>query len=315
MAEKAIDYSILWSNNPAMDKFGAMKTFVRIVDCGNLTNAADTLDTSLPTVVRTLAALERELGVTLLKRTTRRIHLTDEGTQYLGRCRDILAATQEAEDMLVARRTEPVGKLAVTASVAFGRRYLTPIVYGFLRRYPKVSADVLLVDRVVDLVDEGIDAAIRIAHLRDSSIVGNQVGRVRRVICASEKYLRQHGVPQIPSDIRAHRCVRHVGLSPRNEWRFQAGSRQQAVPIDCVLTCNEIDGAVDACIEGLGLGMFLSYMVAPYRKTGQLKYILESFETEPIPVQVVYPQARLMSNRVRVFVDECVAKLRRVKFD
>ena len=298
-----------------MDKFVAMKTFVRIVEAGSLTNAADSLDTSLPTVVRTLATLERELGVALLKRTTRRIHLTDEGTQYLERCRDILAATQEAEDILVARRTEPVGKLSVTASVAFGRRYLTPIVYGFLRRYPKVSADVLLVDRVVDLIDEGIDAAIRIAHLRDSSIVGNRVGHVRRVICASEKYLRQHGVPRVPSDIRAHRCIRHLGLSPRNEWHFQAGSRRQAIPIDCVLTCNEIDGAVDACIEGLGLGMFLSYMVAPYRKARQLKYILESFETEPIPVQVVYPQTRLMSNRVRVFVDECVTKLRSVKFD
>jgi len=298
-----------------MDKFSAMKTFVRIVEAGSLTNAANSLDTSLPTVVRTLAALERELGVTLLKRTTRRIHLTDEGTQYLERCRDILAATQEAEDILVARRSEPVGRLSVTASVAFGRRYLTPIVYRFLQRYPKVTADVMLVDRVVDLIDEGMDAAIRIAHLRDSSLVAIEVGRVRRVVCASEKYLRRHGVPQIPNDIRAHRCIRHLGLSPRNEWHFHVGNRQQGVPIASVLTCNEIDGAVDACTEGLGLGMFLSYMVAPYRKAGQLKYVLEDFETEPMPVQVVYPQTRLMSNRVRVFVDECVGKLRRVKFD
>jgi DNA-binding transcriptional LysR family regulator len=298
-----------------MDKFAAMKTFVRIVEAGSLTNAANSLDTSLPTVVRTLAALERELGVTLLKRTTRRIHLTDEGTQYVERCRDILAATQEAQDILVARRTEPVGRLSVTASVAFGRRYLTPIVYGFLQRYPKVTADVMLVDRVVDLIEEGMDAAIRIAHLRDSSLVAIEVGRVRRVVCASEKYLRRHGIPQVPNDVRQHRCIRHLGLSPRNEWHFQAGARQQAIPIANVLTCNEIDGAVDACIEGLGLGMFLSYMVAPYRKAGQLKYVLEAFETEPMPVQVVYPQTRLMSNRVRVFVDECVAKLRRVKFD
>jgi DNA-binding transcriptional LysR family regulator len=298
-----------------MDKLAAMKAFMHIVDAGSLTGAANSLDTSLPTVVRTLAALERQLGVSLLKRTTRHIHLTDEGAQYLERCRDILAATQEAEDILVARRTEPVGKLSVTASVAFGRRYLTPIVYGFLQRYPKVTADVLLVDRVVDLIDEGMDAAIRIAHLRDSSIVAIEVGRVRRVVCASEKYLRRHGVPQAPGDIRSHRCIRHLGLSPRNDWHFQIGSRQQAIPINSVMTCNEIDGTVDACIEGVGLGMFLSYMVAPYRKAGQLKYVLESFETEPMPVQVVYPQTRLMSNRVRVFVDECVAKLRRAKFD
>src|SRR6266571_7866240 len=138
-----------------MDKLGAMKAFVRIVETGSLTAAAGALDTSLPTVVRTLAALERQLGVSLLKRTTRRIHLTDEGTQYLERCRDILAATQEAEDILVARRTDPVGRLSITASVAFGRRYLAPILHDFLRQHPKVSAEVLFVDRVVNLIEEG----------------------------------------------------------------------------------------------------------------------------------------------------------------
>jgi DNA-binding transcriptional LysR family regulator len=308
MAARTIDYFILCSNNRRMDKLGAMKTFVRIVETGSLTAAAETLDTSLPTVVRTLAALERQLGVSLLKRTTRRIHLTDEGSHYLERCRDILAATQEAEDILGARRTEPVGKLSVTASVAFGRRYLGPIVCEFLQRYPKVSADVLFVDRVVDV-------AIRIAHLRDSSMVAIPVGRVRRVVCASEQYLDRYGVPQVPNDVRAHKCIRHLGLVARNEWHFQVGHRQQSVPIDCILTSNEIDSAVNACIDGVGLGMFLSYMVAPYRKSGKLKYVLEKFETEPMPVQVVYPQSRLMSNKVRVFVDECVGKLRHARFD
>ena len=298
-----------------MDKLAAMKTLVRIGDSGSLTAAANSLDTSLPTVVRTLASLERDLGVSLLKRTTRRFHLTDEGTQYLERCRDILAATQEAEDILVARRTDPVGRLSVTASVAFGRRYLAPILHDFLRRHPKVSADVLFVDRVVNLIEEGMDVAVRIANLRDSSLVAIPVGQVRRVVCASEQYLRRHGVPKVPNDVRGHSCIRHVVLAPRNEWQFRVGNRQIAVPITSVITCNEIDTAVNACIDGLGLGMFLSYMVAPYRKTGQLKYVLEKFETEPMPVQVVYPQARLMSNKVRTFVDECVGRLRRVKLD
>jgi DNA-binding transcriptional LysR family regulator len=298
-----------------MDKLAAMRTFVRIVDAGTLTRAANSLDTSLPTVVRTLASLERELGVSLLKRTTRRLHLTDEGSQYLARCRDILAATQEAEDSLVARRTEPVGRLGVTASVLFGRRHIAPILYGFLRRHPKVSAEVLFVDRVVNLIEEGMDVAVRIARLRDSSLVAIPVGKVRRVVCASEDYLRRHGVPHKPDDIRNHRCVRHVGLAPRNEWHFRVGTRQVAIPINSVVTCNDIDSAVNACIDGLGLGMFLSYMVAPDRKAGQLKYVLEQFETEPIPIQVVYPQPRVMSNKVRTFVDECVDKLRRTKFD
>jgi DNA-binding transcriptional LysR family regulator len=298
-----------------MDKLGAMQTFVRIVEAGSLTGAADLLDTSLPTVVRTLAALERGLGVSLLKRTTRRIHLTEEGAQYLDRCREILAATQEAEAFLTARRTEPVGKLSVTASVLFGRRHLAPILYDFLLRHPKVSAEVLFVDRVANMIEEGIDVAIRIAHLRDSSIVAIPVGHVRRVVCASEHYLRRHGVPQTPDDIRKHRCVRHLGLVPRSEWHFQADGRDVAIPINTVVTSNDIDGAVDACVKGLGLGVFLSYMVAPYRKSGQLKYVLENFETEPVPVQVVYPQARLMSLRVRAFVDLCVRELKRTKFE
>jgi DNA-binding transcriptional LysR family regulator len=298
-----------------MDKLLAMKTFVRIVETGSLTAAADTLDTSLPTVVRTLAALERDLGVSLLKRTTRRLHLTDEGTQYLERCRDILSALQEAEDNLVARRTEPMGKLSITASALFGRRYVAPIVFDFLRRYPKVNANVLFVDRVVNLIEEGMDVAIRIAHLKDSSLVAVSVGRVRRVVCASEEYLSRHGVPQVPEDIRKHICVRHMGLAPRNEWSFRVGNRHLSIPITSAITCNEIDSAVNACIDGLGLGMFLSYMVAPSRKAGQLRYVLEKFETEPTPVQVIYSSSKLLSNRVRLFVDDCVSKLRRVAFD
>ena len=175
-----------------MDKIGAMKTFVQIIESGSLTRAADLLGTSLPTVVRTLAALERELGVSLLKRTTRRIHITDEGTQYLERCRDILAATQEAEDMLVARRTEPVGKLSVTASVLFGRRYLGPVLNDFLLRYSKVTADVLFVDRVVNLIEEGMDVAVRIAHLRELIGCGNS-SRTRAPRC-----LRKRKIPASP---------------------------------------------------------------------------------------------------------------------
>jgi DNA-binding transcriptional LysR family regulator len=298
-----------------VDKLVAMTAFVRIVEAGSLTAAADTLDTSLPTVVRMLASLERHLGVSLLKRTTRRIHLTDEGAQYLERCRVILSALQEAEEALVSGRSEPIGKLTVTASALFGRRYVAPIVCDFVRHRPKVSAEMLFVDRVVNLIEEGVDVGVRIAHLKDSSMVAIPVGRTRRVVCASELYLRRHGIPQAPNDVRKHICVRHVGLVPRSEWQFRAGSRQMSVPIESVITCNDIDSAVNACIDGLGLGMFLSYMVAPHRKQGQLKYVLEKFETEPTPVQVVYPQSRLLSNKVRTFVDECVGKLRSLRFD
>jgi DNA-binding transcriptional LysR family regulator len=298
-----------------MDKLAAMTTFVRIVEAGSLTAAAHALDTSPPTVVRTLAALERHLGVSLLKRTTRRIHLTDEGAQYLERCRLILSALQEAEDAVVSRRTEPAGKLTVTASALFGRRYVAPIVSDFVRRYPRVSADMLFVDRVVNLIEEGVDVGIRIAHLKDSSMVAIPVGRTRRVVCASESYLRRHGIPRAPDDLRHHTCVRHVGLVPRSEWQFRAGGRLLSVPITSVVTCNDIDSAVSACVDGLGLGMFLSYMVAPNRKRGQLRYVMEKFETEPTPVQVIYPQAKIMSTKVRAFIDECVDRLRGLRFE
>src|SRR5262245_58464041 len=154
-----------------MNKLAAMDTFVRIVDRGSLTAAAGALDTSLPSVVRTLAALGRELGVRLLNRTTRRIHLTDEGARYLERCRAILSAVREAAAALTSARAEPQGKLAGTASVLFGRRFVAPLVSDYLRRHPKVTAELLLVDRLVNLVEEGMDVAVRIANLPDSSLV------------------------------------------------------------------------------------------------------------------------------------------------
>ena len=298
-----------------MDKFLAMNTFVRIVEKGSLTAAAAALDTSLPSVVRTLAALERELGVRLLNRTTRRIHLTEDGAQYLDRCRTILSAVQDAEAALTSRRTEPQGRLAVTASVLFGRRYIAPIVSSFLRRYPQVSADLLFVDRIVNLVEEGMDVAVRIGQLADSTLIAVPVGKVRRVVCASPAYLQRHGTPRTPAEIRGHACVRHIGLAPRGDWHFRSGRRPMSIPIVAAISCNEIDSSLEACLSGGGLGMFLSYQTAPYRDAKSLRYVLEEFEVEPVPVQVVYPQARLVSSKVRTFVDECVNALRQVRFD
>lgn len=297
-----------------MDKLAAMETFVRIVENGSLTAAANALDTSLPTVVRTLASLERHLGATLLNRTTRRIRLTEEGAQYLERCRVILSAMHEAEETLISGQTEPRGNLTITASVLFGRRYVAPIVTDFLRRHPGVTADLRFADRVVNLVEEGVDIAVRIAHLKDSSLVAIPVGQVRRVVCATERYLHSNGIPEVPNDLRRHRCIRHTGLAPRSEWHFKVGRRNVSIPIISMISCNEIDSSLNACINGLGLGMFLSYQVAPYRKSGQLKYVLEQFEPEPLPVYVIYPHSNLLSNRVHAFIDECVDKLRRVRF-
>ena len=200
-----------------MDKFGAMETFVRIVEKGSLTAAANALDTSLPTVVRILTSLERHLGVKLLHRTTRRIRLTEEGALYLERCRVILSATHEAEETLISLEAELRGNLTVGASVMFGRRYVAPVVNNFLRCHPKVTIDLRFGDRILNLGEEHVDVAVRIAHLKDSSLVAIPVGQVRRVVCATQQYLRSNGVPKVPDDIRKHCCVRHTGLAPRSE--------------------------------------------------------------------------------------------------
>jgi len=298
-----------------MDKLRAMASFVRIVEKGSLTSAAADLGMSLPSVVRTLAALELDLGATLLTRTTRRLNLTEEGRQYLGRCRIILGQVHEAEASFVTQRAEPHGRIGVTASIMFGRRYVAAITNEFVQHYPAVTAELLFVDRMVNLVEEGVDVAIRIGRLADSSLVAVPVAHVRRVVCASPAYLRKHGTPRHPNDLREHRFVRFTGLAPRPEWHFRIGARRRAVPIASVLAYNQAESAIEACAMGIGLGSFLSYMVAPARQSGKLSYVLERYEIDPVPVQVVYPYSRMMSPTVRAFIDACVERLRKMRFD
>jgi len=297
-----------------LDKLQAMTTFVRIVEGGSLTRAAEALGTSLPSVVRTLAALEHDVGVRLLNRTTRRIHLTDEGSLYLEQCRAILTAVRDADASLAARQSEPRGRLAMTAPVLFGRRHVAPIVTDFLRRHAEVNADLLLLDRPVNLLEEGLDAGVRIGVLADSSLVAIPVGTLRRVVCASPDYLRKHGVPKTPDDLRDHACVRVSGLSTAGDWRFKAGRRSVGVAIRARFATNQVDAGVAACENGLGPGMFLSYQVAASIAQRKLRYILSSFEPDPVPINVIYPSARLRSGTLRAFVDFAVPVLRAARF-
>ena len=298
-----------------MDKLRAIKSFVRIVESGSLTAAAADLNVSLSSMVRMLAALEHDLGVTLLNRTTCRIHLTHDGEQYFEYCRMILTQVQEAEAALRSRRAVPHGRLGLTASVVFGQRHMASIVNEFVRRRPNVSVEFLLVNRIVNLIEEGFDVAIRIAHPDDTSLMSIPLTKVRRVVCASPDYLRRHGIPRCPQDLKAHRCVRFTGLAPRAHWPFRINSRDVSVSIPDAIVCNDADVAIESCAKGLGLGSFLSYMVAPLRKSGRLKYVLEDIEVEPVPVRFVYPRSRIMSATVRAFAELCVNKLQCVSLD
>ncbi|MFC5302770.1 LysR family transcriptional regulator [Azospira restricta] len=290
-----------------------METFVRIVEAGSLTAAAAALDTSLTSVVRSLATLEGALGTRLLNRTTRRIALTDEGREYFARCRRVLAEVEEAEAALSARQATPAGRLAITAPVMFGRLHVGPVLSDFLAVHPAVHAELMLFDRVVDLLDEGMDAAIRIGHLRDSSLVAVPLGTTRRVVCASPAYLRRAGTPRRPEDLAGHRCLQFLGVAPGSEWEFAGGDdggKTIRVPIKGLLATNQINVALDACGKGLGCGMFLDYQVRDALAAGTLRRVLQDFEPPPIPVQLVYPHSRLLSSRLRSFVDWAVPRLR-----
>lgn len=285
-----------------MDKLRAMQTFVAIADEGSLTSAARTLGSSLPAVVRTLAALESHLGVRLFNRTTRRISLTAEGRDYMVSCRQLLAGIDEAEAALSSEGTEPVGALSITAPVLFGQMYVAPLVTRFVQRYPQVRCSVLLLDRVIDLVEEGIDVGIRIGELADSSLVAQQLGDLRRMVVASPDYLRRHGKPKDPRDLLTANCVRFVGTTAP-WWTFYEGKRKFNLSVSGNIEFNHAAPAVEACVAGLGFGMFISYQVAPYLADRRLVAVLEDFEPPPRPINVVYPHARLLPARTRALVD------------
>lgn len=295
-----------------MDKIIAMTTFVQIIDSGSLTGAAEALDKSLPSVVRMLATLEEYLGVRLINRTTRKISLTKDGQHYLERCKRILNEIEDAEKELSAEHNEPIGTIRVTAPVLFGYRHVTPALIRFTQKYERVEMDLVLLNRVVNLIDEGFDAAIRIGELEDSSMIARQVGYVRRVVCASPKFLKKYGTPKLPKEISDFDCVRHTGIASSAHWNFIKNGKQQSVPVHGPMMCNDAAASVDACAAGLGLGMFLSYQVDPLVKQKKLKLILTDYEPPPLPVSVVYPQPKFMATRVRVFVDWMTEELRKV---
>ncbi|BDT68117.1 HTH-type transcriptional regulator DmlR [Comamonadaceae bacterium OS-1] len=291
-----------------MDKLKAMQTFVQIADQGSLTAAALALGTSLPAVVRALAALEADLGVRLFQRTTRRIALTEEGRRHLDSCRQVLATLQEAEASLKADAREPAGQLTITAPVQFGQMHVAPAVTRFVQRYPQMRCSVLLYDRVVNLLEEGIDVGIRIGPLEDSSLVAHTLGHIRRVVVASPDYLARAGVPRHPKDLLRANCVRRTGNNP--SWgpfidKGEKGDKGRPFSINVSgnLDFNQIAPAVEACVAGMGVGMFLSYQVAPYLADQRLQILLEAYESPPRPLSLVLPHARLLPTRTRVFID------------
>ena len=292
-----------------MDRFQAMQVFVTILDSGSLTSAAESLGKSLPTVVRTLSNLEQSLGARLLTRTTRRIALTEEGRRYLEHCRRILAHVDEAEAELTDQRNDVAGHLTVTAPVLFGQMHVVPGISSFLARHAQARVDMLLLDRVVNLIDEGVDLAVRIAHLADSSMVARRVGHIRRVLCASPQYVAQAGRPETPGELTRFECIRWRTQEGGNLWRFHdpAGVSERSRTLNIHpqgrFTSNHVAGAINACAAGLGIGSFLSYQVESLVAQGKLLVLLAEFEQPAIPVSLTHSHTRLVPNRVRSLID------------
>lgn len=292
-----------------MDKFRAMQVFIHIAEQGSLTAASRVVGSSLPATVRTLAALESHLGVRLFNRTTRRISLTEEGRRHLESCRQLLAALDDAESALTQEAGEPAGQLSITAPMLFGQMHVAPAVTRFVQHYPQMRCIVVLLDRIVNLLEEGIDLGIRIGQLEDSGLVAQPVGSIRRMVVASPAFLARHGTPAHPKDLLKANCVRVTNLGPT--WGpFNDQGRPLRLAVSGNLEFNQNAPAIAACVAGVGFGVFMSYQVAPLIKNGELRVVLEAFEPLPRPVNLVYPHARLLPKRTRILIEWMKKELR-----
>lgn len=306
--EFTIHYSVLLKN---MDHFHLARVFVAVANAHSFAAAARQLKLSAPAVTRCINELERHLGLRLLVRTTRTVRVTEAGERYAQDCRRILAELQEAQESVSGLHGAPRGRLTLTAPVLFGAYFVTPLLTQYLQRYPEVSASCLFLDRVVNLVDEGVDVAIRIGALPDSSLQAIRVGQVRRVIVGAPHYLEQSGTPQQPEDLHAHTIISANSVTPQAEWRLVEHGQVRTLRLHPRLMTTTNDSAIQAAERGFGLTRLLSYQVAQALQQGRLQTVLSGFEPEPLPIHVVHREGRQPPQRVRAFIDMAVDHLRK----
>lgn len=292
-----------------MDRFQAMCIFAKVAETSSFAKAARALHVSAPTVTRAVADLVAHIGTRLFIRTTRSVTLTEAGARYAEDCRRIFADLDEAEAAAAGSFSTPTGTLTVSASVLFGRLYVLPILMEYLDRHPAVGVRALFLDRVTNLVEEGIDVAVRIGHLPLSSLVAVRVGSVRRIVCAAPDYLRRHGAPRVPADLARHRIVAATSAGPALEWRF-GNKEKTSVRVTPRLVCNANDAAIEAAVQGWGLTRILSYQVAPLIAEGRLVPVLADEEEEPLPIHIVHPEGRRVTAKLRAFIQLAAERLR-----
>lgn len=293
-----------------VDRIQEMTLFAALAEHTSFAGVARHLGISTATVTRTIAQLEARLGVLLVVRSTRTMRFTAAGQQYASDCRRLLAELEDVESRAAGLHTLPSGLLTVTAPQMFGALHVTPVVAHFLSRYPAMRARTLLVDRVVPLLEEGIDVAIRIGTLPDSSLTAIPVGSVRRMVCASPGYLAEHGIPQHPDRLPQHATISTSAAERASKWAFRLDGRAHEVDVASRLSVSAFNAAIVAAVDGWGLTQVPSYQVRQHLQNGTLVSVLDAFEIAPEPVHVVHVEGRRGSSKVRTFVDECVAALR-----
>jgi len=293
-----------------MDRLEAMSLLLETVDAGSLSAAGRRLGMPLATISRKVSDLEKHLKTRLLSRTSRHLALTDAGRSYVEAARRILEDLEAAERAAAGEYCVPKGDLIVTAPVVFGRLHVLPVVTDFLKAYPDIDIRLLLADRVVHLLDDHVDLAVRIGHLPDSNLVAARVGLVRRVVCASPAYLAARGIPRVPDDLRTHDCITFEGLTAPDVWSFAAGKAEMSVPVHSRLIVNSAEAAIDAAIAGAGLTRVLSYQIRNALRAGLLAVTLQDFEPAPWPISLVHAGGRLLPLKLRAFLDFAVPRLK-----
>jgi DNA-binding transcriptional LysR family regulator len=294
------------------DRLDALAIFVAVAEQLSFAEAARQLSRSPASVTRAVAALEERLQTRLLNRTTRSVALTDTGVRYFEACRRLLATYDELEAVNLDERAQPRGWISVTAPAMFGQLHVLPLVRGFLSDYPQVDVRLLLLDRVVSLVDEGLDLGVRIGHLPDSALLAVRVGQVRRVVCASPQYIARRGVPATPRDLGNHSVVACTAVTPvPDRWSFHRPSGVTSVTVAPRLVVNTAAAAVDAALDNLGLTCIMSYQEEPHAAAGRLQTVLVEYEPPPTPIHIVHPEGRHLPTKVRLFLDHAAEGLRR----
>ena len=293
-----------------MDRLHLMTVFVAVAEEESFAGGARRLGMSPPAVTRAVAALEERLGVKLLNRTTRFVRATEAGQRYLDDARRIIGEVDEADEAAAGINAEPCGHLAVTAPALFGKMFVLPGIVEYLRRHPAMEVSAMFVDRVVNLLEEGLDVGVRIGELPDSSMKAIRVGLVRRVLCASPAYLERRGTPVDLTGLPGHTLIAAAAVSPTLEWKFGQGPGSSSVRVNPKLTVNSNDAAIEAVLQGFGITRLLSYQVAAPVAAGQLRIILGEFEPAPMPIHVLHREGRYASAKIRTFVDLIAARLR-----